>query len=292
LESPNPSLPQQFSSSYTWGDLFDFTRRQGARGVNASEADTLLICKTVSARAYTAFPWAFTLRVTSPGSIPAVNGVQDYPGPTDLYRLTRAWFQVPTSIYPYQNDLTPYTDPSAAAAQSAALAAAYVGAQGNGGGTPEFLSWPAEGFDIVKRLPPNRSYASYTQIRAITQQPNSQTLRLEWAPMVPASQPFSIECEYQPIRPPVNSLAESCWFPDDYSSLGMEGILYYLYRFQDDPRAGSVSSENGTVAYSGQLAVWMNAITSAASAEREGSVDSITPSTPLGTDSYGGSLWL
>lgn len=265
-----------------------------------SDEDALKICRFVSAKAYTAFPWNFSLITTNPNptpAIPCVNGLQDYPAPPDLYRLTRAWLNVPTAApyAPYGGSPNPYpyTDPSPAAFRSAALAAAFVGAQGNGGGTPTALSWPASGsLDVVKRLPPNLNYASYTQIRAICQQPNANLLRLDWATSVPATQPYSLELEYQPIRPQINSLAEEFWFPDNYSGLAVEGILYWLYRFSNDPRAGTTTTENGTTVYSGQLGTWMATIESAAAAEREGSVDSIYPTSPLGNDSYnGGGPW-
>jgi hypothetical protein len=280
--------PQTIQSSYTWGGLFDLQRRLGAGSLSVSGTDQLSIAQKVSAFAYAAALWPFTFATTTPGQIPCVNGVQDYASPSDLYRLNRAWFRVPTQNAAGTGDgygtVPPLDDPAKAALYATQLSAAYVGAQGNAGGIPAALTWPGSGsFDIVKRLPVNLVPYTYTMIHQITQQPNQQLLRLSAATAVALSQPYSLELEYQPVRPPVSALTEACWFPDDYVRIGDEGILYELYRFNNDPRAGTVSyTADGSAVYSGQLAVWMNALKSAAGAEREGSVDTFVPDSAIG----------
>ena len=71
MTSPNPPLPQAAPSSYTWGQLFDFTRRQGAASVNASPDDSLLICRAVSAQSLHRLPVAIH---------PSHHQSQPYPG--------------------------------------------------------------------------------------------------------------------------------------------------------------------------------------------------------------------
>jgi len=44
--------------------------------------------------------------------------------------------------------------------------------------------------------------------------------------------------------------------------------------------------------YSGQLAVWMSEIESAAEQEREGSVDTFVPEESLGADTSGQGVWI
>lgn len=289
-----PPPPQFQPSSYSWGGLIDLMRRQGAASLNISGSDQLQIAQAVSAYAYTKYLWPFTLATTPLGSIPCVNKVQDYSSPTDLRVLSRAWLYVPTVIYDGgtgDNTVPPYDDPSALALQAAILSAAYVGST-TGGGTPAATIWPQSGsLDVVKRLPPNLYLYAYTQIQAITQQPNNGLLRLSGATSVSSNQPYSLELEYQILRPKVNALTELCWFPDDYVSIAWEGILYFLYKFNNDLRAGTVAFQVGRPpAYSGQYAVWMAAMESAAAADREGSVDNITPSDSLGNqwDNWGG----
>lgn len=291
-----PAPPQTIPSSYNWGQLFDLQRRLGAASVATSAADQLQICQSVSSLAYSWYPWIFTLAQSPLGSIQAVNMVQDYPMPSDLYRLTRAWFYVPNGLVidgSGDGTIPPYDDPSQFALVAAELSAAYVGT--TGGGSPAATIWPSSGsFDIATRLAPNLYPRAYTQIRSICKQPNQALLRLDSALAVSSSCPFSLELEYQPVRHPVNALTEPCWFPDDYMRIAQEGILYWLYRFNNDPRTGSVAySQGGVPTYSGQLAVWYAAMNSAAQADREGSVNFITPTGSLGSD-YGntGGWWI
>ena len=291
LPSLNP-LPQVSPSSYTWADLFDMQRRLGAASVNVLPQDILQITRTVSAKAYTYALWPFTLKTTALGSIQCINGQQDYPQPSDLSRLSRAWLYIPTQNgasgpLNASNTVPPYDDPSVLALDVAEASALYTQSLAPTG-YPAGLIWPPDGsLNLVKRLPVNLYQRGYTAQTAITQQPNQNLLRLSSATYVPVNQPYSLELEYQPSRPPVNAMTENCWFPDDYLSMGQAGILYYLMYFNNDPRAGTSSFQsNGTIAYSGQLAVWMGSMEAAAAAERAGSVDTIVPSSSLGADTY------
>lgn len=288
---PTPSNP----SSFTWQQRFDLVRRQGAQSVQVSPADALIICRSVSSRFYTYAPWQFTLLQSEPDSIPCRNMAQDYPGPNDIYRLTRAWFYVPTawagSNANYANTLPPFDDPSQQAYNSAQASAAFIAAMQQGGGTPVATIWPPGGFTVVKRLPINLYPYSYTSIHSICQMPNGQLLRLSGATAVSDTQPFELQVEYQPMLPPMTSLGVSCWFPDDYAQVADEGLLYWLYKFNNDNRAGTAVVSGTQRSYSGQLAVWMAALEAAASAERAGSVDTFLPESSLGADTYGGTPW-
>ena len=289
--APAQSIP----STYAWGPLFDMQRRLGAASVSTTANDQLQIVRSVSEHAYSYFPWSFTLVQSPLGSIQAQNMVQDYLAPDDLYRLTRAWFYVRTQVSSgayATGTVPPYDDPSYAAYQAAVISANYVGSEASGG-TPIAYIWPPSGsLNIVKRLAPRLYPVSYPSVRSVTQQPNQKIIRLDSAVAVSSSQPFSLELEYQPFRSPINAMTEMCWFPDAYVSMAQEGILYYLYRYNNDPRAGQASySSSGDVAYSGQLATWMAALRSAAIAEREGTVDTISPVSSLGSDSYSENWW-
>ena len=293
VPSPQPAVDptQTIASSYTWGGVFDFARRQYAASAAYSATDQLFIIRKVSAFAYRYVPYPFTLVQTTPNSIPCVQGVQDYPQPPNLYRLTRAWFYVPTvtPIGANFGTVPPYDDPSVAADFYATASAQYVGALNPSGGPAALIYPPSGSLIIEKRLAPSLIPRAYTQIQAITQQPNQGLIRLDSATAVSPSQPYSLELEFQPIRPPVSALTEPLWFPDDYLAVGMEGIVYELYRSTNDPRAGQQTfAADGSIQYSGQLAVWMGALQSAAAAEREGAVDQLVPDAGLGA---GGGSW-
>ena len=57
------------------------------------------IVQMVSSAMYRFYPWRFTLTNTPPGAIPLVDGQQDYPAPTDMYRPVR--FSI------WRTDITP-----------------------------------------------------------------------------------------------------------------------------------------------------------------------------------------
>lgn len=283
--------PQSQPSIYQWGQLIDYVRRTRANSVAVSPSDQLMIARKVSAFAYDVYPWPFTLETTTIGQIPCMNLVQDYAQPDDVYRLTRAWFNIPNfNQGANYGTVPPYDDPSNEALIAAEASATYVGSIGGGGGAPAAYTWPTSGsFDVVKRLGVNLSPMAYTGIRAICQMPNTPVVRLDAATAVSDSLRYSLELEYQPIRAAVNSLTEQCWFPDSYLSIATEGIAYELYTANNDPRAGGTSySGNGNVNYNGQLAAWMAALSAAAGAEREGSVNNIIPGSPIGNSGFGG----
>lgn len=287
--STNPSAPVGIYNPATmnWQKIFDFTRRQGASSVQVSQSDIIIICQLVSSRIWTAHPWQFTL-TTTPG-IQAVNGQQNYPMPSDCYRLVKAWLRYPQPIAGSSNTVPPFDDPAYWALQAAILSQTYVKGQDVMIDSPAFFFYP---LDVVKTLDNNLYPSTAQRIRQITQIGNSGTWRLSRATYVPADQPFELFGQYQPFAPNVIDLGKYPWFPDEYMSIAQAGILFYLMQANNDPRAGSVSYQGGRMVYSGQLAVWMGEIESAAEEEREGSVDTFSPEEGLGSDIVGQGIWV
>jgi hypothetical protein len=287
--STNPSAPVGIynPSSDNWQDIFDFTRRQGASSVQVSPKDALRICQLVSSRIWTAHWWEFTLTTTPP--IPAVNGRQNYPMPSDCYRLVKAWLRYPQPIAGSSNTVPPFDDPSFFALQAAIASQTFVQGQDVIVDTPAFFFYP---LDVVKTLDNNLYPNTAQQIRQITQIGNSGEWRLSRATYVPADQPFQLFGQYQPFAPKIVDLGKLLWMPENYTNLAQAGILYYLYQANNDTRAGAASFQNGRMVYSGQLAVWMSEIESAAEEEREGSVDTFTPEDSLGAETCGQGIWI
>lgn len=273
-------------SSYTWSQLFDMVRRLGASSVQTSSADALLICQMVSAQMYSAYPWQFTLTTTTSGQIPCQNGVQDYAQPDNCYRLVKAWLRMNQPAGLITSNVPPPNDPNYAALVAAAESQAYVGAN-----LPGYVAAQIRDLDVVKNLSVDLNPYSWVAIRQITQLGNSSVWRLTGATYVPVNQPFEIAAQYQPNAPTFSDLGAKPWFPDSYFNMATAGILYYLYKFNDDERAGTASTQNGSTAYSGQLAEWRSEMRSAAEAEREGSVDNFSPVDSLGSDSGFGGYW-
>jgi len=286
--STNPSAPVGIynPASMAWGEMFDFTRRQGASSVQVSEKDKITICQLVSSRIYTSHPWQFTLKTSPP--IPAVNGQQNYPMPSDCYRLVKAWLRYPQPIVGSQNTVPPYDDPAYAAYQAALLSQNYIQGQDLKIDAPAFYFYP---LDVVKTLDNNLYPNTAMRQGAITQVGNSGTWRLSTSTYVPFDQPFQLFGQYQPFAPKVIDLGKLPWFPDEYMHLSQSGILYYLMQANKDKNAGSASYQGGRMVYSGQLAVWMSEIESAAEQEREGSVDTFVPEDSIGADTCGWGIW-
>jgi hypothetical protein len=287
--STNPSAPVGIynPASVNWQQIFDFTRRQGASSVQVSPFDTQIICQLVSSRIWTAHWWQFTLTTTP--EIRCVNGQQNYPMPSDCYRLIKAWLRYPQPIAGSSNTVPPFDDPAYWALQAAILSQQYVQGQDVIVDSPAFFFYP---LDVVKTLDNNLYPNTAQQIRQITQIGNSGEWRLSRATYVPADQPFSLFGQYQPFSPKISDLGKLLWMPDNYVNLAEAGILYYLYKANNDSRAGAASFQDGRMVYSGQLAVWMGEIESAAEEEREGSVDTFIPEDSLGSDLVGQGIWI
>ena len=287
--STNPSEPVGIynPASMNWQQIFDFTRRQGASSVQVSPSDTLIICQLVSSRIWTSHTWQFTLTTTPP--IPCVNGQQTYPMPSDCYRLVKAWLRYPQPIAGSSNTVPPFDDPAYWAYQAALWSQQYVQGQDVMVDSPAFFFYP---LNVVKTLDNNLYPNTAMRQGAITQIGNSGEWRLSSATYVPCDQPFALFGQYQPFAPKIEDLGKYLWMPDNYTNLAEAGILYYLYKANNDARAGAASFQDGRMAYSGQLGVWMGEIEMAAEEEREGSVDTFSPEDSLGADTCGQGVWI
>ena len=274
-------------ATMNWQQIFDITRRQGASSVQVSQKDAIVICQLVSSRIWTAHTWQFTLTTTP--AIPCVNGQQNYPMPSDCYRLVKAWLRYPQPIAGSSNTVPPFDDPAYWALIAAQLSQTYVQGQDVTVDAPAFFFYPLV---VVKTLDNNLYPNTAQQIRQITQIGNSGTWRLSRATYVPADQPFELFGQYQPFAPKIDDLGKVPWFPDEYMNLAESGVLYYLYKANNDSRAGAASFQDGRMVYSGQLAVWMGEVESAAEEEREGSVDTFVPEDSLGSDLVGQGIWI
>jgi hypothetical protein len=155
--------------------------------------------------------------------------------------------------------------------------------------SPAFFFYP---LDVVKTLDNNLYPTTAQKITQITQIGNSGEWRLSRATYVPADQPFELFGQYQPFAPKIEDLGKQLWMPENYTNLAEAGILYYLYKTNADARAGAASFQGGRMVSSGQLAVWMGEVEAAAEEEREGSVDTFSPTESLGADTSGQGIWI
>lgn len=73
--------------TYHWSDAIDFATKLVA-GTPTSTLD-VRICDLVSSEAWNAYAWYISKTTIPVGSIPLVNGVQDYSSPVNIYSLTK-----------------------------------------------------------------------------------------------------------------------------------------------------------------------------------------------------------
>lgn len=229
------------TSSYSWAQLVELTRQLGVKRVNLGNNDVLL-AQMVSSQIYTFYPWQFSLTDTIPGQIPCINGIQDYPRPQDCYRLVRGWLTVTAPASVPQDD---------------------------------------RDLDVCKTLNVNMFPQAYTSIRSIAEFRSTGLWRLETAINVPTNFPIEIRAQYQPIVATLQDLSTPAWFPDEYINMAMDGLLYWLYKFAEDDRAGTMTYTNGTKIYTGQLGIFMGKMEAAAADEQAGAVSTVFPTESL-----------
>lgn len=205
------------------------------------------ISQFVAARMYTYFPWQFSLK-TSIGLVPLVDGQQDYPAPPDIYRLTQAWITV---IYPGSVN------------QNYQL-------------------------DVLKTLTPDLNPTGFYGNGGVMFMKNTSVLRLTNASQVINQPgPAFLNTEYQPTPDKITGMSQYLPFPDEYAQIAVEGILYWLYKFGDDERAGTMVKQGGSVEYTGQQAVFEGQLQEMAGAEAIGAGDTFFPSEQLGQRYWG-----
>lgn len=91
--------------------------------------------------------------------------------------------------------------------------------------------------------------------------------------------------QYSPAKITNDKMQTAFPFPDEYYEVFTEGLKWKFYSLSDDPRAGTVmAAKNGAVQYSGQLAVFYDALVEMARTEDLSNGDDFEfPEAPLGT---------
>jgi hypothetical protein len=108
-------------------------------------------------------------------------------------------------------------------------------------------------------------------IRTFSIQPElTGGIRLEKAPTITGDVTMELQGEYQYVPLTITQAQLKTPFiqPDIYFDVITEGLQWRIYKFTDDPRAGSVAvNREGAAQYSGQLGEFMNALNAMAQAE-------------------------
>jgi hypothetical protein len=229
----------------------------GAKKMQLSNFD-VQIAQAVCSVMYTYRPWTWSLINAPLNAVPLVQGIQDYPAPCDMWDLTQAWITV---TYP-QPSGAPY-DPF----------------NPTNGGSPD----QDYNLECVKTLTPDKNTTGYYARGACSFIRNYKILRLSNAVQPPSSAPAFLNCQYQPMMEKVTDLSMRLPFPDEFFPVSVAGCLYWLYKFGDDERAGTVIKQGNSIEYTGQLAEFHSMLQVAAAQDLPSEVNTFFPSSPIGS---------
>lgn len=131
--------------------------------------------------------------------------------------------------------------------------------------------------DLVPRSP--------WQIRSAAYQPGINQFRLESAVRIPTGSTFTLCGEYQPKHTQLTDLQDPLWFQDQFLEIFADGLMWRAMVLADESRAGTVQAqEDGSMVYTGQLAVFMARLKLMAQSEDFGNIDGYYPEGSLTTD--------
>lgn len=201
------------------------------------------IADMVSADMWIEYPWKESITTSGNGTIALLDSTQDYPNVPP--NIMRL-----TKAHIIRLDVTPNEDRDLDIS-----------------------------FDLGVDLYPR----SYVGIRTVCLEKALGVLRLESSVNVPVGVSLELRVEYQINPTKVVALSQGCWFDDRYIWVAMEGLLYWVYKLADDPRAGSVQSDGmGRQTYSGQYAAYKAALMRMKNAEDYGKTEFVFPHEPMG----------
>lgn len=234
--------------TYTWANIL--TQVQDLQKGMSFGGNEVTYCDKVGSAIYNYRPWFWKLTTIAGGTIPLVDGTQDYSVPANVNRIT--------NLYLKRTDVTPAATRELDIAQDLAV-------------------------DLVPRSP----YA----IRCAGLQAGVGLIRLEAAVAIPTGTAWEIDGIFKINYARVAATTDTLWFPDHYAQVPVEGLLYWSYRRADDSRAGTAQrAENGRTVYTGQLAVFMEALNAMAKDQDDQGIQSVFPENTLGRgrDSWSG----
>lgn len=146
--------------------------------------------------------------------------------------------------------------------------------------------------DVVDDNAVDMTPQSHMNIKSVSQQQGSGTLRLTTAVNVPTGISLDLRGEYQlnPIK--VVTVTQDMWFKDQYAQVALEGIMYWAYKLSDDPRAGAAQMRSdGTVIYTGQLGTYKALLKNMRMAEDYGANSGLFPEDTFGKGRNQNNAW-
>lgn len=177
-------------------------------------------CDFVSSAMAAAAPnlWRPMTTTIGNGTLPLVNGAQDYSVPPNIYKLGNDMRITRTDTSPIQDvNLT-----------------------------------------VLDTIPSNMIPVTPYSIRNCSHEQGIGQIRLECAVYIATGQTWEIRGQYQLNPTKVTNVVHGCWFDDKYANVAVEGLKYWLFQLAGDTRAGTAVSEGKGRAsnYSGQLGIF------------------------------------
>lgn len=202
------------------------------------------VCDFTSSDMYIEYPWKQTITDTAAGMIPLIDSVQDYS------------VEAPNIMRPLKSALW----------------------------RTDVIPNEVRDLNIEKDLSVNLVPRSWYALRAMSLQQAVGLFRLDSAVNVPTGMQLELRVDYQINPAKVTDLSASCWFDDRYAFVAMEGMLYWVYKLNDDNRAGTATTDafGRVTGYTGQLGIYKAALGRMKSAEELGFTESVFPSEPMG----------
>lgn len=211
---------------------------------------SLALCDQTNSIIHLAYPWRWTVKELT--AISLVNDQQDYSisTVTDFQRLLRLKLR--------RTDITPNE---------------------------------VRELKLVEYLSPELSQKGGLEtIRRAAIYEYGPKIRLERAVYLPTGVTIQITGEYQFQPTKLTSLGTALLPPDQYFSVFTEGLLWRVYKYADDDRAGSIQVvKNGGIVYTGQMGVFYALLQQMKESEDMASGEpTVFPDEPLGDVGYGG----
>lgn len=236
------------ASTYTPQDAVDYLAKF-VNGVPVTDIDSQ-VCDFVKRIIWLAYPWRFSLSELT--AINLVDGTQDYAYTSDSTTLFRL-----VSARVYRTDIT---------------------SPGNPVKDVMIMSW-------IEPAPADR--ISFPNFRSIAHNRITSKIRFEAPIAIPSGQTLQLKGEYQKFATKItdanmSQAAALDSLPDEYFHMFCQGLLWQLFKFTRDKRAGTAQLVNGQVVYTGQLGEFHDSIVACMQAEGWGQGETRFPDDPLG----------
>jgi len=216
------------ASTYTFQNAYDIAT-VASSSTAITTAAQIGIADMVNKEIWKFLPWSFTSSNLTSISLSA--SVQDYTiSNTDVYKLTKLWL-TRTDTAPDQYKM----------------------------------------LNLWQYLPPNlqvqQTFNGHRGIAYIKEGTNDR-LRLEYSVNLPTDVTVQIDGEYQYNPTNVTALSSSIAYDDRHIDVVVNGLIYYIYRFTNDVRAGEMRIDrSGNRAYTGAFGTYMNSLQAMADTE-------------------------